>query len=89
MPQNVGYLTSNRKKDGDELFTPYYAVEPLIKYIPSDKVIWCPFDKRWSAFVTKLKENGNKIIATHLEDGYDFLHYEPKEHYDFIISNPP
>jgi len=50
--------------------------------------IWCPFDKEWSAYVKLLKENGNKVIYTHIDDGKDFFKFEPDE-YDAIISNPP
>ncbi len=35
-----------------------------------------------------LKENGNKVIYTHIDDGKDFFKFEPDE-YDAIISNPP
>ena len=50
MPINKGYLTSDRTSAGDEVYTPFYAVEPLAEFIPKDKVIWCPFDEEWSAF---------------------------------------
>ena len=65
-----------------------YAVHPLIKYIPSNKTIWCPFDESWSAFVNELFLNGNKVISSHLNEGLDFFNYEPY-YYDIIISNPP
>ncbi len=39
MAMNVGYLTSNRTSDGDEMYTPFYAVEPLLEFIPKDKII--------------------------------------------------
>lgn len=29
----------------DECYTPRYGVLPIIKYLPKDKIIWCPFDK--------------------------------------------
>ena len=83
---NVGYLSAS--KNNDECYTPHYAVNPLIKYIPSDKTIWCPFDEPWSAFVNELFNNGNKVICSHLNEGLDFFNYEPY-HYDIIISNPP
>ena len=35
---NVGYLTSD--KEDNELYTPYYAVDHIIKYLPKDKIIW-------------------------------------------------
>lgn len=40
---NKGYLTAS---DNNELYTPFYAVDPILKYIPRDKKIWCPFDKQ-------------------------------------------
>lgn len=89
MALNIGYLTSNRSEKGDEVFTPFYAVEPLLKYVPKDKTIWCPFDEEWSAFYQTFTENGYQVIRSSLTDGQDFFEYEPKEHYDFIISNPP
>ena len=32
-------------KSDDERYTKEYAVEPILKYIPRDWVVWCPFDK--------------------------------------------
>ncbi len=88
MALNVGYLTCNTTAEGDEVYTPFYAVEPLLEFIDKDKTIWCPFDEDWSAFVQTFKENGFKVINSHLKDGKDFFEYEP-DHYDLIISNPP
>lgn len=54
MPQNIGYLTADKTTAGDERFTPYYAVEPLLEFLPSADTgitIWCPFDESWSAYV--------------------------------------
>lgn len=89
MGLNIGYLTSDRTENGDEVYTPFYAVEPLLKYIPKDKVIWCPFDEEWSAFYQLFTENGYKVIRSSIVEGQDFFEYEPSEHYDIIISNPP
>lgn len=89
MGLNIGYLTSDRTAGGDEVLTPFYAVEPLLKYITKDKVIWCPFDEDWSAFYQIFLENGYKVIRSSIADGQDFFFYEPNEHYDVIISNPP
>lgn len=89
MAVNVGYLTCDRTSQGDEVYTPFYAVKPLIKYIPKEKVIWCPFDEEWSAFYQTFKENGYKVIRSSLAEGQDFFKHEPREKYDIIISNPP
>jgi ATP-dependent protease Clp ATPase subunit len=51
--------------------------------------VWCPFDTENSEFVLVLRENGYKVIHSHLWEGKDFLTYEPDEHYDCILSNPP
>jgi hypothetical protein len=73
----------------DEFYTLDYAIKPLLKYIPSDKTIWCPFDKQESNFVKLFTKRGNEVIYSHIEDGKDFFYYEPKQNYDYIISNPP
>lgn len=86
---NKAYLQSNKTAGGDECYTPYYAVDPIIKYIPLHFTIWCPFDKEWSAYVQSFKELGYKVIHSHIDEGKDFFHYSPAEHYDVIISNPP
>ena len=72
----------------DEFYTPSYAVKPLLKYIEKDKIIWCPFDTKDSRFVKMLKDNGNKVIHSHLDEGRDFFKVKPKN-FDYIISNPP
>lgn len=88
MALNKAYLESDRSSAGDEVITPFYAVEPLLKYLPKEKIIWCPFDCDWSAFVQTFKENGYNVVSSHLEDGKDFFSYEP-EQWDIIVSNPP
>lgn len=77
------------KGKNDECLTPDYGVRPILKYVNKDLIIWCPFDKEDSEFVKQLKENGNKVIYTHIDYGQDFYMYEPKEKWDCIISNPP
>lgn len=79
------YLGSNKS---DEKYTPRYAVLPIIKYLPRKTKVWCPFDTEHSEFVLALKENGFKVIHTHIYTGQDFFEYEP-EHWDVIVSNPP
>ena len=88
MALNKGYLTAKTTKESDEMLTPYYAVEPILKYISKEKIIWMPFDKEWSAFVQTFEDNGYKVIRSHIDDGKDFFNYEP-DNYDIIISNPP
>lgn len=88
MPLNIGYLKAKTDKASDEVFTPKYAVLPLVKYIPNGSTIWCPFDTLESEYVKVFTENGYKVIHSHIDEGKNFFEYEPKE-YDIIISNPP
>ena len=73
----------------DECMTLDYAVEPIIKYIPKNSTVWCPFDTEQSEFVKQIMANGNKVIHSHISEGKDFYTYEPCVHWDCIISNPP
>ena len=77
------------KGKNDENYTPRYAVEPILEYVPKEKVIWCPFDTDNSEFVKVFRENGYKVIASHIATGQDFYKYEPDEDWDVMISNPP
>ena len=47
--------------------TPRYGVLPIVKYLPKDKIIWCPFDKEDSEFVKVLTEQGYKVVYSHIE----------------------
>ena len=76
------------KGGNDECITPSYAVRPILKYIPKNLVVWCPFDKKDSEFVNIISES-NKVIYSHIENGEDFYNYEPEKSWDIIISNPP
>lgn len=77
----------------DELYTPDYAIEPLLKYIPRDvTTIWCPCDHSESRIVETLKNAnyGNyDVYCSHIDNGCDFLNYELPYDYDMIITNPP
>ena len=71
----------------DECYTPDYGVTPILKYIPEDATVWCPFDTEDSEFVKQISKQ-NKVVYSHLENGQDFYDYEP-EQWDVIVSNPP
>ena len=85
------------KGNNDECYTPEYAVRPILKHLKNfalNKIggvitVWCPFDKEESNFVKLLKESWYKVIFSHIDNWQDFYNYEPKEHFDIIISNPP
>lgn len=89
MALNTAYLTCGRNASADEVYTPFYAVQPILKYIPKDKVIWCPFDEEWSAYYQSFKENGYEVVRSSLAEGQDFFNYQPNTPFDIIVSNPP
>lgn len=94
MAINKGYLTAKTDKASDEVYTPAYAVKPLLKYLDSftnksNYTIWCPFDTEDSEYVKIFRQEGYNVIATHIDNNQNFFYYEPEEQYDFIISNPP
>lgn len=76
------------KGNNDECMTPDYGVKPIIKYLPRDKIIWCPFDKEDSEFVRQLSAEGFEVVYSHIDNGQDFYTYEPTK-WDVIVSNPP
>ncbi|GHU97959.1 hypothetical protein FACS1894211_00840 [Clostridia bacterium] len=86
---NKGYLTCGRDAESDEVYTPFYAVAPIVKYIPKDWTVWCPFDAEWSAFAQAFRERGYRTVCSHIGNGQDFFEYTPAEPYDCIVSNPP
>ena len=72
----------------DECYTPIEGVKPILKYIPKGWVVWCPFDTEDSLFVKEISKT-NKVIHSHISEGKDFYNFEPTQHWDCIISNPP
>lgn len=72
----------------DEYNTPLKAVTPLIPYIQPSWTVWECTDPGNSVITSALKEQGNKVISTHIKDGYNFFEYQPSI-FDCIITNPP
>jgi len=74
--------------NNDEFYTPFYAIEPLLKYVDIDRIVWCPFDTEKSLIVKTFQNRGNEVIYTHLSEDKDFFVIDPPG-CDVIISNPP
>ena len=72
----------------DELYTPEYAIIPLLKYLPNNIVIWECTDFGKSNITKILKQNGYKVITTH-KNNFDCLTDTPNFQFDMIITNPP
>ena len=76
---------------GDELYTPTYAITPLLKYLTNNLVIWeCAENKNEDGNITKiLRENGFKVITSTIHNGYNFLDCNIPNGVNCIITNPP
>ena len=83
------YFKGGHWNKKDEYYTPPILVRAIIPHLKQGTTIWCPFDTANSEFVLCLKEEGFKVIHSHIWSDKDFFEYEPEEHYDYIISNPP
>lgn len=86
MKQAMIHYIQNYKND--ELYTPSYAIKPLLKYIPRHIKIWECTDYGSSNITKVLRENGWEVVSTH-KDTFDFLTDTPDFDYDMIITNPP
>ena len=73
--------------NNDECYTPDYGVKPILKYIPKDATVWCPFDTPQSECVKQIEQQ-NEVTYSHINTGRNFFEYEPYE-WDVIVSNPP
>ena len=78
-----------QNQQDDEIYTPEEAIIPLLKYIDSSKTIWEPTDPGNSKITEVLQRHGNKVIATHIDRGVDYLTSENTFEHDLIITNPP
>lgn len=81
----VNYMKNNKY---DELYTPEYAINPLLKYLPKDKIIWECTDFGSSNITKVLKKNGFQVVSTHKKD-FDFLKDTADFSFDIILTNPP
>ena len=71
----------------DELYTPDYALKPLLKYIPKGITVWECTDFGKSEITRLLKEHGCDVISTDKKE--NFFKHIPEKPFDMIITNPP
>lgn len=72
----------------DEIYTPDYAIYPILKYLNKSWIYWECTDYGNSNITKVLKDNGFKVISTNKED-FDFLVDNATFEFDCIITNPP
>ncbi len=88
MPTKQAMIKYVKSEKNDEIYTPKYAIMPLLKYLPKNLVVWECTDFGDSNITNVLKENGFKVISTH-KDNFDFLRDNADFDFDIIITNPP
>ena len=75
----------NSCAESDECYTPNLALDPLLKYLPKDKILYDCTSGKSLNIVNYLNNKGFKCIGS---ENRDFLTSDFKE-YDVIITNPP
>jgi len=89
MPEKHTWLRQTAWSEKDEYYTPEILVRPIVKYVKKGSVVWCPFDTDTSEFVIALRAAGHRVIVSHIWTGQDFFKWQPDEHFDCVVSNPP
>ena len=74
------------KSNTDDLFTPAYAVKPILEFLPEEVAVWCAFDTLDSEFVKVICEH-RPVAYSDLSFGQDFFEYEP-DTWDVLITKP-
>ena len=81
-------LTVHKKGEADNYYTPTYAVDYLLPYLPKDKTIWeCACGN--GNISTYLSGCGYNVVGTDVVDGVDFLTQSISTDWDMIVTNPP
>lgn len=66
-----------KKEKFDDIYTPKYAIMPLLKYIPKNITVWECCDFGESEITRLLKEHGCNVISTDKKE--IFLNTNPKK----------
>ena len=71
----------------DRCYTPAYALDPLLPYLPSG-VVWEPAAGA-GHIVRALEVAGRSVIASEIEQGQNFFLYTPSAPWTAQVTNPP
>lgn len=72
----------------DEFQTPPEGLTPLLPFLPGRAVVWEPAAGK-GRLAAEMERHEFRVIASDLHDGRDFLHWQPDEPWDLIVTNPP
>lgn len=81
-------LVAQKQGGLDDYQTPPEALFILLPYLDPGWVVWEPAAGE-GYLARALEEDGFRVISSDIHRGQNFLTYEPEEHYDIIITNPP
>lgn len=71
----------------DRCQTPFYALDPLIQYLPTNCALWESAAGECQ-IVTKLRQSGFDVVATDILTGQNFFESDPAD-WGCQITNPP
>lgn len=72
----------------DDFQTPAKALVPLLPYLRPGWTIWEPACGKGN-LVRALEGDGFRVIASDVKDGRDFRNWQPDQHWDCCLTNPP
>lgn len=76
------------KGQPDDYQTPPEALDPLLPHLKPEWRIWeCACGT--GNLVDGLYQAGHIVLGTDIQNGHDFLVWQPRDEYDCIITNPP
>ena len=89
LPENQFSPIDNEVENKETDENLYYELARNFHYGFNDSII--DYDKALQNYnkALQFEEEGFKVIRSSLAEGQNFFEYEPKEHYDIIVSNPP
>lgn len=79
--------TNDKNPAKDRCQTPSYALTPLLRFLPTDKLIWESAAGE-GLLVDALELNGYKVVSSELERGQDYFLYQPDQ-WDIQVTNVP
>jgi hypothetical protein len=82
------YKADNYEPKGyDACQTPPHAINPLVKYIPENSIVWEPAAGE-GIMARALNDCGFAVTYSDILVGQNFFEYEP-EIWDCVVTNPP
>lgn len=79
--------TPHHSQERDRCYTPAYALDPLLPYLPPRATIW-ESAAGDGHLVRALQAGGHQVVASEIRNGQDFFVYEP-DAWDVQVTNPP